>query len=271
MEELKGKKKMLGVLLAILFAVVFSAVFVKVFSFERKKDDEIEVNSYYPTVNTEFIEQLYSYIPDYDDYGRMTMYGYLYTKYQNLSRDVVLGIIYNYIVKYDSSSLEKLTIQDLQSQNIGVDFSENLTPLYKVSLSKFLEVGKIIFGSNEVIPESDFIIDYETRAHYVNGVGYQIYKINSSQSPDFIVKKVYDKYEITNNNNTIIIYDYYVKCDKVGSACYDDEKRAKNNLVLKNVNGSIYLENRLSDAQGYKHTFKFEDGNYYWYSSELND
>lgn len=262
------KKKKLLILVVGVLTVTIVTVFWKMFSFENK-DGSTDVSAYYPYINDNLIEKLYSYIPE-DYLDRSTVYGSFYTKYPNLSLDVVLLMVYNYIVNNDYFEMLSLSEDELK-QNLMT--SEDVLPLYKVSLEVFERDGKIVFGNMIDIPKKSFAIDGKVKALYVEGVGFYFYEmVNQTVDVDYIIERKYDKYVVTNNNDTIYIYDYFVKCDKVGYTCYNDEKRKEINSVIKNVNGnSVNLENNLNYAKGYKHTFKFEDGHYYWYSSESID
>lgn len=262
------KKKILLWSVVIVFVVGFVFLFVKIFSFDNK-DGNQEVDAYYPKIDDDFVDALYSYIPSYDQFGRTTMYGFAYTKYQNLAFDVVQEIIYNYIIHHDEFKLLSLTNEELIAKGIAGQ-TDGIKALHKISLEDFESVGKLIFGSNEKLPRTGFSISNKIHAQFIDEDGYYVYEKNlPDKEMDFIVERVYSKYVIANNNNTILIYDYYIKCEKDSTKCYDDEKKTKPNNYIKNNQGGIYLKNKLQNAQQYMHTFKFENGHYHWYSSEL--
>lgn len=264
------KKIIMYVIVAILVVIV-SIGFVKIFAFEKEstKDD---IKQTYPEVNKELIDKLYSYIPISDDYERTTMYSNFYTKFQILSQDVVQSMVYNFIIKHDEFKLLGATINDLRDNNVIKSYeSENdFKALYKIKLSDFENAKNRVFGKEEKLISSSFNITANLKAFYIEDDSYIIYEQNSNLDRDeFVVKKAYDKYILTDDNNTIKIYDYYIKCNVNTSDCYNDEKKTMGNRSIKNIDGVINFENNLSNAQGYVHTFKFEDGYYYWYSSEL--
>ncbi|MEG1142801.1 MAG: hypothetical protein RSE41_10245, partial [Clostridia bacterium] len=78
-----------------------------------------------------------------------------------------------------------------------------------------------------------------------------------------------DSYVVTNNGNTIIIFDNYLLCDLETSLCYNDAKKTKLNASIKLVNGKVNLSENVDKLIKYKHIFKFEEGHYFWYSSEI--
>jgi len=259
------KKKLLILIVGILtFTFIFT--FYKIFSFENK-DGSDKTSAYYPYIDEHLINKLYGYLP-IDALDRPTVYETFYTKYSNLSQDVVLSMIYNYILNNDYFELLTLSKDEIAKEIAD----ENIVPLYKIKLEAFDRGGKIVFGSNAEIPRRNFSINGRIKATYVEGFGYYIYEIeNSTYEMDYISQNSYDKYLVTNNNDTIIIYDYFLKCDRENYTCYNDEKRKEPNSIIKNINGQVNLKDQTAYAQSYKHTFKFENGTYYWYSSESID
>lgn len=258
------KERIVPYLIVGVLVIGFILIFTKVFSFEHKEGIE-EVNAYYPKIDDAFIEELYHTIPDHDIEGMTTMYSFEYTKFSNMSYSAILRIVYNYMIEKSELNLAKLTKEDLLNQNI----TEEVTPLYKIPLKEFEEIGTLLFGSDEKLPRIDFTISSTIEAKYIIDVGYYVYEnAEAKKLSEDIVERVLDKYTITNNGNTILIYDFYIKCENDSTKCYNDEKRTIPNTYIKNENGSISLKNRLSNAQEYMHTFKFENDHYYWYSSE---
>lgn len=263
-------KKIIMYIIVVILVIVFAITFVNVFAFEKNKDNVD--NTLYSNVDNELVFKLYSYILKDDPLERATMYSYYYTKAQNLNYDVILSMIYNYMIKYDSSKLQLINLEDLKSNgvNSGVVDESNFKALYKMSLNDVIEVGKIIFGKDVEIPKTSFNMSSSLKGHYLEEDGYLIYEdYRNIKEVDYIVKTKFDKYVITDEGNTLLIYDYYVKCDKNGSMCYDDDKRKIQNKRIRNYNEKIDLENNLVNAQGYLHKFVYEDGNYHWFSTEL--
>ncbi|MDE6284876.1 MAG: hypothetical protein K2M17_03950 [Bacilli bacterium] len=253
---------------AFTMAFLICTLFGKIFAFENQKEDNYDL---YPKLDDAYIQKLYSYIPEKDDFGRTTMYGYFFTKFANLGHDIILSIIYNYMVENEKDKLSPLSMDEFRNYfNIREDQSaEEFHPMYKITYEDMETIGKRIFGQDAEIPKGKFTVSLKTKAIYVDGEGFYIYDINNDEESSTIVERIFYKYAITDNNNTIYIYDYYVKCEKNTFKCYDNEKGTKLNSVIINDNGNIYLANHLDSAQSYTHTFKFEDGGYYWYSSEL--
>lgn len=259
-----NKERIVPYLIVSVLVIGFILIFTKVFSFEHKEGVD-EVNAYYPKIDDAYIQELYHTIPDRDIEGMTTMYSFEYTKFSNVSYASILRMVYNYMIEKNEVKLPKLTKEDLLTQNI----IEEVKPLYKIPLKEFEEIGSFLFGSNEKLPRVNFTISSKIQAKYITDVGYYVYETPAERTlSEDLVERVLNKYTITNNGNTILIYDFYVKCEKDSTKCYDDEKRKIPNTYIKNNNGSIFLKNKLSNAQGYMHTFKFENDHYYWYSSE---
>ena len=76
------------------------------------------------------------------------------------------------------------------------------------------------------------------------------------------------RYAVTDNNKTIKIYDYYLKCDVNTQNCYNDDKLSKLNNKVK-YNSSININQYISDLVTYEHTFIYEDGNFHWKNSQV--
>ena len=79
-----------------------------------------------------------------------------------------------------------------------------------------------------------------------------------------------DRYLVTDNNATIKIYDYYLKCNIETNICYNDER---NRYINNNVKYTedLNLDNYTNYLTTYEHTFKYDNGNYYWVSSNATN
>lgn len=263
---MKKKKWILYIIVALL-VILLCVLFVTVFDFEKDaKQNEEEL----PAVTTDLIDQLYSYIP-VNEMGLHTMYTGYYNTINNISNDIVESMIYEYITNYDEFQLESTSIDEMLSASV-ITNTNDITPLYKVKVSVFNDVFPKIFGSEATFRIADFRYDYETLAKVdSNEEYYYIYNntpLNTDKN-DLVFRNI-TKYAVTENNRTIEIYDYYLKCDLNTNNCYnDEEKRLLNNSIKYTDNFDI--NNYQDNLTIYKHTYKYEDGYYYWFSSDIAD
>lgn len=262
---MKGRKIIIYVVVILLVAVL-CIVFLNVFDFEK---DE-KVNKTTPEVTEELIHQLYSYIPK-NEMGLHTMYTGNYNTINNISNDIVQSMIYEYIENYDQFQLEYTTIDELVSEDILLSTEQvaDITPLYKVKVDVFKEAFPLIFGQEESFRIADFRYNYDTVAKINPTADYYYIYHNAPLSTDKndVVFRDITKYAVTDEGQTIEIYDYYLKCDLNTNNCYDNEDKTKmNNLVKYSTNFDI--NSVIDNLAVYKHSFKYEDGYYYWYSSE---
>lgn len=248
--------------------VVIIFTFANIFAFEKKKNS-LDIEEEYLKITDSYIEQLYSYIPKNDEYNRATMYNTYYTKFPNLSKDVILAMIYNNIVNYNQEALLNVTDDDLKK--FGFNKSEVMKPLHWLKIDVINETGKKMFGKDAVWRNGDFLITRHLKAKYLENVGYLIYEDSSNPSDEsaYLTFKLFNGFSITDEGRTIEIYDYFTMCEKNQNICYDDEKKTIKNNNIKKKNGTVVLNDYLDYARGYKHIFKYEDGYYYWYSSDL--
>lgn len=194
-------------------------------------------NKNYPKVDNDLLNELYNYIPNYHNY---------YYKLGNLTNIEITNTIIKYIENNESDLIQdnSLKIQDFEL------------------------IGKKIFGQEIKFNHQDYLIDNYELIYNEEQSSYTLNKLNEANS--YIEKREYDKYTILDDGKTIIIYDRYVLCDKENN-CYKDYERNYQYSFNFLKDGTIDLKNNLTKAASYKHTFKYEDNHYIWYSSELAD
>lgn len=260
-------KKIIMCVIAALLVIAICIIFVTVFDFEKEQDPQITPNN----VTEELINQLYSYIPT-NEMGLHTMYTGYYNTINNISNDIIESMIYEYILEFDEFKLESVTFEEMTSAGVlnNSDNTNDLQPLYKVNVSVFNETFPKIFGTEATFRIADFRYNYNTLGRLDDNSNY-FYIFNNTplqtDKNDIVFRNI-TKYAVTDNNNTIEIYDYYLKCDLNTNNCYnDEEKRLLNNSIKYSDNFNIndYLNNVVT----YKHTFKYENDYYYWFSSDL--
>lgn len=258
-----NKKKILLYVAVILLVILIGFLFIKIFDFEnepKKSDNGI------PEVTLELVDQLYSYLDIDNPNGIMTMYSNIYTTVNNLSYDVLEKMILNYTINYDTTNLENLTSAELLQENVEG------TPLYKIKTAVFNTNLSKLFGNEAKLQfTANFIFQENIRAILSNsGDYYYVYETNEINNNSYKVFKKMDRYLVTDNNATIKIYDYYLKCNIETNICYNDER---NRYINNNVKYTedLNLDNYINYLTTYEHTFKYDNGNYYWVSSNATN
>lgn len=258
-------KKILMYLIVALLVIGVGIAFVVIFNFDNPQEEVV------PEMTEDEVFKLYNSIPE-NPMGYGATYSAYYTEYNNLSNTVVLSAIYEYILDYDASKLTSITTADLPSNIVNNTNYGKITPLYKVSISTFEEFFPKLFGKDKLdkMKIEDFRYDYQTLAEIVDGYYYIFMADPLETNTNDIVFHDMTKYLVTENNKTIEIYDYYLKCDLNTNNCYNDERKTELNSQVKyspNFNINNYIDNLVI----YKHTFNYEDGYYYWYSSSQDN
>lgn len=252
-------KKWFLYLVVILLVIGICILFITVFAFESDKDSVL-----IPEPSEEQIEILYEILPE-NPMNYQTMYTGSYTRLHNISNDIIQSMIYSYLKNFDNSKLEATTTEEISAS--GATINGEITPINKIKASEFKRVYNQIFGPDTELKAEDFRYDYSTLAH-LNGDYYYIYEATPlPNSTNDIVFKDIIRYAVTENNTTIEIYDYYLKCDLNDNNCYNDERKTKINNKIK-YSDEFNIEEYIDELTTYKHTFKYNDGHYYWYSSE---
>lgn len=134
-----------------------------------------------------------------------------------------------------------LDITDFDTTNYGVSKTNNyLIAVQNSSDTRFTKVNKI---KNYKITENELII-YEQAGLIIEEGGFiGIYKYHIINDENPFVKK----YQLSNDEDESKLLDYYNSAKE-------------------------YIEENINDFNTYKHTFKLnENNNYYWYSTELSN
>lgn len=263
-------RKIIMCIIAVILVIAIMFLFVNVFAFE---DDPVEntPTATTPEITEDLINQLYSYIPE-NEMGLHTMYTGYYNTINNISNDIILSMIYEYLLEFDEFSLEATSLDELTINNVLLsnDNINDLKPLYKISVDVVNETFPKIFGESQTFKIANFRYNYNTlgRLDSTNSYFYIFNNTPLETNKNDIVFRGITKYAVTNNNETIEIYDYYLKCDLNTNNCYnDEEKKLLNNNIKYTDNFDI--NNYLDKTVTYKHTYKFEHDYYYWFSSDL--
>ena len=239
---MNGKKAMMIAIVAVI-VVLLGYILPMVFSFEGKESK----NKGLQQIDDRYINVLYSYLPEDNYYKTYNNYNEYYTEKNNLSKQVLMTMVYNYIVTSDRF---KLLTLDESEQSTGA--------LYKISL---IDMKK---AYNTVFYVDDFqAVDFEY--NNIKGVvkDEYMYIYNNDKTEEYVNYKNIDSYALANNGDEIIIYDYYIKCSKTDNVCYNDgNMTVANNRIndINNINEKFLVK--------YKHKFKFDNYSYYWFSSE---
>ena len=239
---------------SILLAILLLIIFGKLFRFEKNKAVSKE------TIDEKIIDDLYSYLPKANDYGLETVYNGYYSSFTGLSPVVIEQMIISYLVSHDSSKVENLSNVELQS----ITQNESANPLYKISNDNMIYGLKMVFGSDKTYKFTDVSIDYDTKAYFRNNNLY-VFSDKSGLTSNYQIYKGIVSYSV-DDDKTVKIVDYYLKCDKITKTCYNDEKlREVNNKVTYSSN--LNINNYISNLKQYVHVFKLSNNNYYWESS----
>ena len=157
---------------------------------------------------------------------------------------------------------------DSQDNSLTIN-AQVYTPINKISVSEFNAIFPIVFGDATLFNIDDFRYDYDTLLNLNDTFDYYfVYNIPLENTNNDIVFRDIVRYAVTDNGQTIEIYDYYLKCDLNNNNCYNNERKTELNSSIKYSNN--FNINNYSDLLTiYKHTYKYNNGNYYWFSSEV--
>ncbi|MEG1142906.1 MAG: hypothetical protein RSE41_10785, partial [Clostridia bacterium] len=195
------KKKILVGLIVVILVIISIVVFYKTLAFEQDKQDTGEPKLVYPSITDEYIASIYGLILKEDVFGRTSMYSENYTRVDNLSQDVALSMVYNYINNNNYFKLKILTLDELKKNVLkSYDNIKNFTPLYKISLEDFNSSAAVVFGKEAKIPQADFSINLTTYAYFnKDKKEYYIYKKENDEKVKSMEAKRLDSYVVTNN------------------------------------------------------------------------
>ena len=257
-------------IIAVILVIAICIIFINVFAFEDKPTNNPSKDET-PEVTEDLVNQLYSYIPE-NEMGLHTMYTGYYNTINNINNDIILSMIYEYLLEFDEFSLETTSLSELTNKSIllSTDNINDLNPLYKIRFDVIKNTFSKIFGEKQTFKIANFRYNYNTLGRIDNTEEY-LYIFNNTpletDKSDIVFRGI-TKYAVTDNNKTIEIYDYYLRCDLNTNNCYNDEgKKQLNNNIKYQDNFDIL--NYLDKTVTYKHIFKFENDYFYWFSSDL--
>ena len=262
---LMQKKKIFMYIILILLVIGICISFIYIFNFNKPED---KTENDIPEVTEPLVEKLYSYLPE-NETGLQSMYVGYYTTFNNIGSDIIQSMIYEYVLNYERDSIENVTTEDMEVNSITIN-GVNYNPSSKIKVTVFSDIFPLMFGKEATFNARDFRYSYnisvrlnETKDYY-----YIYENIDYQNNVNDIIFRDINKYAVTDNGETIEIYDYYLKCDLNNNNCYNDERKAKLNNQIK-YTSDFNIENYKDDLVIYKHSFKYDNGNYYWFSSEL--
>lgn len=260
-----NKEKIIMIIIVVILVIGLGFLFIKLFDFENQTDINNESNIS-KEVDEETIHQLYSYFLENNEVEYSGIHSTHYVGNKNIvnqNPQYVNAMIYQYILNNNQSSLETLTSEELSTV---VNNSQNYTPLYKVSLSKFEEVTNLLLGQEVTLRPREFAYTNKVKAVFANDY-YYIYDTLEEVDKDFIEFKAITRYAVSEDE--ITIYEYYLKCDTTTNVCFNDEARDSLSDITYTIDFNI--NNYLNSLTIYEHTFKYnsENDSYYWYSSQM--
>ena len=230
----------------ILSIVALYFLFRNAFYFKNEKKEV----SY--EVNEELVNDLYAYLT-FDNVSGSSFYSKDFINYDNTIKYHANIMIYNYI--------EEKYPEYLNYNNDGKRLLKE---------KDYDNVGHKLFGKEVILPKEDFVISNKLKARYVSDVGFVIDEVNTGIDSDkYQIEKIMTKYDIIRNGEIVVIYDNFVICNKETKECYNNEKKDKVNKFITYKEDGMDLENNLDNTGKFKHTFKYDNGSYYWLKSEM--
>ena len=241
---------------SIILSILLLIIFGKILKFERFKDNDNEVE----TIDREIVDKLYSYLPSNGDYNYDTMYNGSYSSFNSISSNTIEKMIINYLSMFEHDKCETYNISEI----ISIITDDQPSALYKISAENIDYALKKVFGDkhNFIIKNAD--LDYQTKALYYNNYLY-VYNIVPNQVSNYKIYRGLVRYSI-DKEGTILIYDYYLKCDKTTKICYNDERLKDKSSIIYSDN--LNINDYSNDLKLYEHQFRIVDGSYYWDSSK---
>ena len=199
-------KKIIMYIIVILLVIGICVLFVNLFNFNDKVENDI------PEVTEELVDKLYSYIPE-NEIGYQAMYMGYFNTFVNIGSDTIQSMIYDYILNYEKDLIENVTNEEIQVNSITIN-GVGYNPSSKIKVSVFEDIFPLIFGKENTYSVNDFQYSYEVRGklNETKDYFYIFDSIQTNNTNDLIFRDI-TRYAVTNNRETIEIYDYYLKCD----------------------------------------------------------
>ncbi len=251
---MKIVKKLIVYLVVPLVVLGIAFLFYKLFSFDKNENID---NTYVPDVTEKDALKLYNVLPTTSYNVSYTIYTGDYQTKSNTSYNTMGSMTINYIKNYDEFVLEAASQEE---QNL---IDNNI--LYKISKDIFLKNSKKILGSEVSFNPDNLEIGDNIRVKLLDNT-YYVYETEPKET-DFVYYKMYKSFTVLNNNKTIKIYDYYLRCNKTSGICYDTEKDEDVNKDITYKENLNILDYKNSLKQ-FEHLFEYEDDHYYWKSTQ---
>ena len=227
-------------------------LFKKAFNFDNEK------NQSFLEVDEKTVNDLYGYLVD-NPVDNISFYSKDFTNYNGINYYVNI-LIYSYISKNNLEYLNNVS----KDEFLKYDIKDSV---YLLKEDDYIKVGQKLFGKNVKLHLRDFVVSDTLSAKYISDVGFVIYECDNEIKGSYQIEKIMTRYDILDNGKVIVIYDNYVICDKVNKECYNSENLDDVNKIVYNT-GDINLNDNLNNFGHFKHTFRYEDGSYYWSKSE---
>ena len=247
-------KKIIMYIVVILIVLGLGFMFIKVFAFD--KNENIEVTDI-PEVTDALVQKLYNILPTTNRFSQYSVYTGDYKTKSSTSYNAMGIMTMNYINTFDEFKLELVSEEERNNINGSL--------LYKINKDTFLNDSKTILGPEVSFKPDNLEISDSVKIKLVNDY-YYVYEIPQEES-ESVYYKIYDSYTVTDNKQTIKIYEYYLRCNKNTTTCYDTEKDDVVNNYIKyqeNINILDYKEH----LKKYEHVFEYDQNHYYWKSTQ---
>ena len=259
--QVKNNEKIIVILGVLIMLTFLVWIFLTVFKFE--KNPKIDTFN----VTDEEVAKVYEINSKETDFARYTFYSGYKIDYEDLAYDFVATLAYQELLK-ENKLKEDVTIDDLKEAGIAIN-TRDVKPLYKIDINSFNEKIKYIFGKDVTIENNSFKISNNLFGCISqDNENVYIYEENIDADEKYYVLKEFDSYGTKDNGQTLIIYDYFIKCNKETKDCFNDDRMAMPNHNLKYEDGSLSNSSKNNRAK-YEHIYKWDNDHYYWVSSEL--
>ena len=236
-------------------------------------------------LNSEEVKNLYSYLGEVDinHCGGLNQYNGDEVTYDTISNSNKMCIAY-YELDDDNKTSKTHDVTTTNDNDIAIceigegtrlvaSEGEDFCNYEVISKNDLNNIYNKVYGK-DLPSEEEFYINSNV-ACYLDGDNYycgEAEKFVQSLTPEATIYRLMDS-AIEKMNGDIVISDYYLKVS--GNKCYSsnnfDEEISACSSKLED-NGNIEIDAEFVKEYGalYEHTFKANDnGNYYWYSSNL--
>ena len=239
----------------------FNIISYNLFQFEPERKNQREEIA----ITDELVNDLNGYLIS-DRYNKKyTMYNDFYITEKNLSTDVVMSLVYNYVNNNESYNFILLTDEEKNNS-----YEKGYEAIYKIKISDLEKAYKKVFGTKEKTRVNDFEIN-NIMGKKVSEDYFYIYNNVGENTDNYIIYKAIDTYMISNEGKELTIFEYFVKCDKLTNTCYSDDELNMVNSKVTIENDEIKI-NDIKDVVKFKHVYKKDsNNNFYWFSTDVDE